>query len=301
MTKQHMSQGHRSQLPKPPWLKRRLPSGPQYEQTRALLRSGNLHTVCQEANCPNIFECFSRHTATFLILGDRCTRNCSFCAVQHGPTGPPDAAEPRRLAAAAARMKLAYVVVTSVTRDDLPDGGAAIFGETITRLRKQIPGVRIEVLIPDFQGDPDALQTVLKAGPDVLNHNIETVARLYGLVRPQADYRQSLQLLERVRRHAPHIPTKSGLMLGLGEHDDEIRQTLLDLRAVQCRILTLGQYLRPSRQHHAVSRYVPPEEFDHWRSEALAMGFEQVASGPFVRSSYDADAIFRELPPKSAT
>jgi lipoic acid synthetase len=300
MTKQHIPPGQRSQHPKPPWLKRRLPSGPQFEQTRALLHSGNLHTVCQEANCPNIFECFSRHTATFLILGDRCTRNCSFCAVQHGPIGPPDAAEPRRLAAAAARMKLAYVVVTSVTRDDLPDGGAAIFAETITRLRKQIPGVRIEVLIPDFQGNPDALQTVLKAAPDVLNHNIETVARLYGLVRPQADYGQSLQLLERVRCFAPHIPTKSGLMLGLGENDDEIRRTLLDLRAVQCRILTLGQYLRPSRQHHAVSRYVPPEEFERWRAEASAMGFEQVASGPFVRSSYNADAIFRELPPQCA-
>lgn len=294
-SKYTMTTEHHS--PKPPWLKRRLPSGPTYEQTRALLHSGNLHTVCQEANCPNIFECFSRHTATFLILGDRCTRHCSFCAVQHGPSGPPDAAEPRRVADAAARMRLSYVVVTSVTRDDLPDGGAALFAETITQLRKQIPGVRIEVLIPDFQGNPEALQIVLKAAPDVLNHNIETVARLYEVVRPQADYNRSLQLLERVHRDGPPIPTKSGLMLGLGEDDDEIRMTLQDLRAVKCRILTLGQYLRPSRRHHPVSRYVPPEEFDSWRSEALAMGFDQVASGPFVRSSYNADAIFHELPP----
>jgi lipoyl synthase len=288
--------GHQPQRAKPPWLKRRLPSGPQYEQTRTLLHSGHLHTVCQEANCPNMFECFSRHTATFLILGDRCTRDCAFCAVQHGPQEPPDADEPQRVAEAAADMKLSYVVVTSVTRDDLTDGGASLFAETITRLRDRIPGVRIEVLIPDFQGNAQALQAVLEAGPDVLNHNIETVARLYGTVRPQADYRQSLHLLERVYRYAPHIPTKSGLMVGLGESDDEIRQTLRDLRNVNCRILTLGQYLRPGKHHHDVMRYVSPEAFDRWREEALRMGFAEVASGPFVRSSYNAAEIFNRLP-----
>lgn len=278
--------------PKPSWLKRRLPSGPHYEQTRRLLREGHLHTVCQEADCPNIFECFSKRTATFLILGDRCTRQCTFCAVQHGPRQAPDPDEPRRVAKAAAAMGLTYVVVTSVTRDDLPDGGASVFAETIHELRRRIPSVVIEVLIPDFHGNEDALQTVLTAAPQVLNHNLETVERLYPEVRPQANYHQSLGLLHLARRLAPDIPTKSGLMLGLGEKDDEIQTAMEDLRHADCQILTLGQYLRPSIQHHQTIKYVTPESFEAWRRKALDMGFAAAASGPFVRSSYQAHEIF---------
>lgn len=281
--------------PKPPWLRVRIPSGPQYEQTRRLLREGKLHTVCQEACCPNIYECFSRHTATFLILGDHCTRDCAFCAVKSGALLPPDADEPERVARAAAEMKLGYVVVTSVTRDDLPDGGAAHFAATIQALRNRIAGVRIEVLIPDFQGDSRALQTVVSAQPDVLNHNIETVQRLYPTVRPQADYHQSLRLLHMAAQQAPAIPTKSGLMLGLGETDEEIHTTLNDLRKVQCRSLTLGQYLRPGSHNLPVARYVPPEAFEQWRDKALEMGFDEVGAGPFVRSSYRAEQGFRRL------
>jgi len=277
---------------KPPWLRVRMPSGPQYEETRRLLRNGQLHTVCQEAHCPNIFECFGRRTATFLILGDHCTRDCAFCAVKQGPLQPPDPDEPRRVAQAAAEMQLRYVVVTSVTRDDLPDGGAAHFAATIAALRKERPEVRVEVLIPDFQGDPAALAVVLAAGPDVLNHNLETVPRLYPTVRPQAQYRRSLLLLENASHQAPHIPTKSGLMLGLGESEAEIRQTLADLRSANCRLLTLGQYLQPTPRNLPVVRYVPPEEFEQWRHIALDLGFEQVAAAPFVRSSYQAGEVF---------
>jgi lipoic acid synthetase len=280
---------------KPPWLKRRLPIGPDFEQTRRRIRDGNLHTVCQEANCPNIFECFSQQTATFLILGERCTRHCTFCAVQKGPTDLPDPDEPRRVAEAADEMQLTYVVVTSVTRDDLTDGGAGQFAGTIRALRKRIDGVRIEVLIPDFKGDSAALDTVLDSGPDILNHNIETVSRLYPEVRPQADYRQSLKLLDHASSYAPHIPTKSGLMVGLGETGSEIRQTLRDLRDCGCRILTIGQYLQPSPGHHPVVDYVPPEAFDSWREEALAMGFDEVSAGPFVRSSYHAKQSYHHL------
>lgn len=281
--------------PKPPWLKRRLPIGPEFERTRKRLRAGNLHTVCQEAHCPNIFECFSQHTATFLILGDRCTRDCTFCAVQKGPKGPPEADEPRRVAAAAMEMGLRYVVVTSVTRDDLEDGGAGHFARTIRALRESIDQVCIEVLIPDFQGSEKALQTVLDAKPDVLNHNIETVPSLYPEVRPQADYPQSLALLQRASNYAPDIPTKSGLMVGLGEDRRELRQTLVDLHTSGCRILTLGQYLQPSAAHHPVRRFVPPEEFDQWRQIALKIGFAEVSSGPFVRSSYHAKDVFQNL------
>ncbi len=280
---------------KPGWLKRRLPSGPEYEKTRRLLQQGSLHTVCQEANCPNMFECFSSHTATFLILGDRCTRNCSFCAVQHGPRQLPDPREPEKVAAAADEMGLAYVVITSVTRDDLPDGGAAVFAETIKTVHAKIPGIRVEVLIPDFQGDSDALHAVLDAGPDVLNHNIETVSRLYSQVRPQADYKQSLLLLERAHGHKSRVPTKSGIMLGLGETDEEIRRTLMDLRKVHCTIVTIGQYLQPSKKHLPVERYVPPEEFEKWHQVALEMGFSEAASGPFVRSSYHAKDSYARL------
>ncbi len=277
---------------KPPWLTRRLPSGPEYEKIRGLMNQGRLHTVCQEAKCPNIWECFSSRTATFLILGDRCTRNCRFCAVAHLPVEPPDAGEPQRVAEAVAKMGLGYVVVTSVTRDDLPDGGAGHFAATIRAIRRRVPQAGIEVLIPDFQGDAAALRSVLDAKPHVLNHNIETVPRLYVEVRPGAVYSRSLALLGQARRHDASVATKSGLMLGLGETDPEIRQTLRDLLDVGCRLLTLGQYLQPSRDHLPVARYVPPAEFDRWRQSALQMGFDEVASGPFVRSSYHAQELF---------
>lgn len=285
-----MTTSHRRK--KPAWLRKRLPSGPEYERIRSLVSKSRLHTVCQEAQCPNIWECFSSRTATFLILGDRCTRNCTFCAVAHQPSGPPDPDEPLRVAEAVARMELGYVVITSVTRDDLPDGGAGHFAGTIREIRQRVPSARIEVLVPDFQGSAAALQTVLTAGPDVLNHNLETVPRLYDTVRPGADYRRSLTLLAQAREHDADLPTKSGLMLGLGEKDAEVRQTLNDLRAVDCRMLTLGQYLQPSATHLPVTRFVPPEEFERWKEIASTMGFAEVASGPFVRSSYHARELF---------
>ncbi len=273
---------------KPAWLKKRLPRGPDYENVREMLSRNLLHTVCQEARCPNIWECFSRHTATFLILGDRCTRDCRFCAIGHGPIAPPDPREPERVARAAEHLRLDYVVVTSVTRDDLSDGGASLFAETIRTVRRRLPRARVEVLIPDFGGDAKALATVLDARPHVLNHNVETVPRLYPRVRPQADYRRSLILLERAARSHPRIPVKSGLMLGLGETASEIEETLRDIHATGCRLLTLGQYLRPSKEHLPVARYVPPEEFEAWKARALEIGFTAVYSGPFVRSSYHA-------------
>jgi len=280
---------------KPPWLKRRLPTDSSFQEVRGLIEKGRLHTVCQEAKCPNIWECYAHQTATFLIMGSRCTRNCRFCSVTPGPPEPLDPQEPARVAEAAARMGLRYAVVTSVTRDDLPDGGAAHFAATIRELRRLIPGTRVEVLIPDFQGDRSALLTVLAARPDVLNHNIESVPRLYPQVRPQADYLRSLALLKRARAFDSGIATKSGLMLGLGEETPEVRRTLQDLRAADCRILTLGQYLQPSPEHLPVIRYVTPEEFEDWRTSALQMGFAEVASGPFVRSSYHAKESFNAL------
>ena len=284
-------------LRKPDWLKQRLPSGPDYEKIKGMIRKDRLHTVCQEAGCPNIWECFSHHTATFLIMGSRCTRNCRFCAVTEGPLEPPDPEEPARVASVARQMGLRYVVVTSVTRDDLPDGGSGIFAETIEKIRQQIPDVCVEVLIPDFQGSNKALETVLNARPDVLNHNIETVPRLYPEVRPQADYRRSLDLIQRAHEYDPDLLTKSGLMLGLGEDRSEISRTLEDMLKAGCRMLTLGQYLQPSKDHLPVIRYIPPEEFEKWRKTALQMGFAEVASGPFVRSSYHAKELFQELKP----
>jgi lipoic acid synthetase len=286
-----------SQTKKPPWLTRRLPSGPEYEKIRGLMNRGRLHTVCQEAKCPNIWECFSNRTATFLILGDRCTRNCRFCAVAHNPVEPPDPAEPIRVAQTVEKLGLAYVVVTSVTRDDLPDGGAGHFAKTIREIHRRIPEAVIEVLIPDFKGDAEALRTVLEARPQVLNHNIETVPRLYAAVRPGAVYARSLELLGRVKTIDASIPTKSGLMLGLGETTAEIRQTLQDLLDVECRMLTMGQYLQPSKDHLPVARFVPPAEFDQWQKTAFQMGFSEVASGPFVRSSYHAKELFNASNP----
>ena len=282
---------------KPRWLKKRLPTGPEYEKVKAVIGKDRLHTVCQEAKCPNMWECFSQQTATFLIMGSRCTRDCRFCSVAYGPTGPPDPAEPERVATAARQMGLGYVVITSVTRDDLPDGGAAFFAATIEAVHRQIPSAQVEVLIPDFQGNAEALQTVLSARPDVLNHNIETVPRLYTLVRPQARYKRSLQLFSRVQQYAPGLPIKSGLMLGLGESSEEIRATLKDLIDAGCRILTLGQYLQPSKAHLPVRRFVTPEEFEQWRQIAIEIGFSEVASGPFVRSSYHAKELYQAVGP----
>ena len=282
---------------KPPWLTRRLPRGPEYEKMRGLMNRGRLHTVCQEAKCPNIWECFSNRTATFLILGDRCTRNCRFCAVAHNPVEPPDPAEPMRVAQTVEKLGLAYVVVTSVTRDDLPNGGAGHFAKTIREIHRRIPEAVIEVLIPDFKGDAEALRTVLEARPQVLNHNIETIPRLYATVRPGAVYARSLELLGRVKTIDASIPTKSGLMLGLGETTAEIRQTLQDLLDVECRMLTMGQYLQPSKDHLPVARFVPPAEFDQWQKTAFQMGFSEVASGPFVRSSYHAKELFNASNP----
>jgi lipoic acid synthetase len=280
---------------KPDWLRRRLPTGPEFEKIKEMLQKDRLHTVCQEAKCPNIWECYSRHTATFLILGSQCTRNCRFCSVETGPLLPPDPDEPLRVAEVARQMGLKYVVVTSVTRDDLTDGGAGIFARTILEIRRKMPDACVEVLIPDFQGNIDALQTVVDERPDILNHNIETVPRLYGRVRPEADYQRSLDLLGHVYRRDRSIPTKSGLMLGFGESSNEIEQTLADLLKFNCRILTLGQYLQPSKKHLTVKRFIPPEEFDEWRETALAMGFKEVASGPFVRSSYHAKDLFEAV------
>ncbi len=280
---------------KPHWLKKRLPTGPQYEKVKELIGKDRLHTVCQEAKCPNMWECFSQQTATFLIMGSQCTRNCRFCSVAQGPAGPPDSAEPTRVAEAARQMGLSYVVITSVTRDDLADGGAVFFAKTIEAVHRQIPSAKVEVLIPDFQGNAQALKTVLNARPDVLNHNIETVPRLYSIVRPQARYRRSLQLLNRVQKYAPGLPTKSGLMLGLGESSEEIHSTLKDLIDAGCRILTIGQYLQPSKAHLPVRRFIPPAEFEKWKSSALEMGFSEVASGPFVRSSYHARELYQAI------
>ncbi len=280
---------------KPHWLKKRLPTGPQYEKVKELIGKDRLHTVCQEAKCPNMWECFSQQTATFLIMGSQCTRNCRFCSVAQGPAGPPDSAEPTRVAEAARQMGLSYVVITSVTRDDLADGGAVFFAKTIEAVHRRIPSAKVEVLIPDFQGNAQALKTVLNARPDVLNHNIETVPRLYSIVRPQARYRRSLQLLNRVQKYAPGLPTKSGLMLGLGESSEEIHSTLKDLIDAGCRILTIGQYLQPSKAHLPVRRFIPPAEFEKWKSSALEMGFSEVASGPFVRSSYHARELYQAI------
>jgi len=283
---------------KPPWLKRRLPTGKAYENIRRLLDKHCLHTVCQEAQCPNLWECFSKGTATFMIMGSRCTRNCRFCAVEHGPLSPPEADEPERIAEAVQTLNLEYVVVTSVTRDDLADGGAGHFAATIQHIRKTKPDTLVEVLIPDFQGSMTALDIVLEASPDVLNHNLETVERLYPTVRPEAGYERSLALIRNASRACPDLPVKSGLMLGLGEIRDETRQALADLLNSGCRLLTLGQYLQPTKSHLPVVEYIHPEIFDSLREMALGMGFREVAAGPFVRSSYHARELFNRSNPQ---
>jgi lipoic acid synthetase len=273
---------------KPDWLKVRAPGSEKYVELKKLLRGLELHTVCEEAHCPNIGECWNHGTATFMILGDVCTRACGYCAVGHGRPAPLDLAEPERVANAVQVLGLNYVVITSVDRDDLKDGGATIFSETIRETRLRMPSCRIEVLIPDFQGKPEPLQAVLDAGPDVLNHNTETVPRLYRMARSGGRYSRTLELLQRARAYAPHIPTKTGIMLGLGEEWDEIVDTLRDLRGVGVDILTIGQYLRPSEDHLPMVRYYHPDEFAQLKTIALKMGFGHVESGPLVRSSYHA-------------
>jgi lipoic acid synthetase len=272
----------------PPWLRVKAGKAQCGTDTRRILASCGVHTVCQEARCPNVGDCFGRHTATFLILGDTCTRNCRFCAVKHGRPSPPDPKEPSRVAKAAAELGLRFVVVTSVTRDDLPDGGAAQFAATIQALHEWLGRVGVEVLVPDFGGNEDALTEVALAKPTVLNHNVETVRRLQAMVRPQADYERSLWVLRRAKELEPALVTKSGLMVGLGETDEEIYDALQDLRRVGCDIVTIGQYLRPTRRHLPVARYVEPERFEMYEKWAGEMGFKYVASGPFVRSSYRA-------------
>jgi len=278
----------RPREPKPPWLTVRAPGSPNYLRLKTLMRDLGLHTVCEEARCPNIGECWHHGTATFMILGDVCTRACTYCAVAHGRPSAVDPDEPERVANAVDTLGLSYVVITSVDRDDLADGGASIFAETIRRTRSRLPGCRIEVLIPDFQGNDEALRAVLDAGPDVLNHNTETVPRLYRMVRSGGRYARTLELLARSHRHAPNIPTKTGLMVGLGEERDELVATFKDLCDAGCRILTIGQYLRPTEGHAPMVRYYHPEEFADLKRIALDLGFVHVESGPLVRSSYHA-------------
>lgn len=276
-------------VPKPEWLKVRLPGGENYNELRGLMRSLGLHTVCESARCPNVGECWGHRTATFMILGDQCTRRCAFCAVPKGrPAGVVDWDEPERVAQAAGAMGLRYVVVTSVDRDDLDDGGGALFALTIRALRRAIPQVKVEVLIPDFRGSDDALATVLEARPDVLNHNTETVPRLYPAARRGSRYDRSLRLLARSREIAPEIPTKSGLMVGLGETYSEVAAVLADLSAAGVDIVTIGQYLRPSKQQLPVARFYSPDEFLSLKREGERLGIRHVESGPLVRSSYHA-------------
>ncbi|RMF87382.1 MAG: lipoyl synthase [Nitrospinota bacterium] len=276
-----------------PWLKVRLPHGENYFQLKALVREKRLHTVCESASCPNIGECWGRKTATFMILGNICTRSCGFCDVMTGRPQAVDWDEPRRVAEAVRTLGLRHVVITSVNRDELPDGGAAIWAETIRQVRSHHPGCTIEVLIPDFKGSAEALYTVLEARPDILAHNTETVPRLYRQVRPQANYAQSLEVLDRAKRAG--FVTKTGLMLGLGEEEEEVRAVMRDLRAVACDILTLGQYLQPSKRHLPVRRFYTPAEFARLKREGEAMGLRHVESGPLVRSSYHADTQLEQV------
>lgn len=275
-----------------PWARKSGPLAPGARAVRVLLRESALHTVCEEARCPNLGECFSRGTATFMLLGDRCTRRCSYCSVGTAKPLVPDPGEPARVAAAAARLGLRYVVLTSVNRDDLADGGAAHFAATVAEVKRALPGAGVEVLTPDFKGDCAALATVLAAEPTVFNHNIETVPRLFPRLRPQGRYDLSLDLLAAARELRPDLPRKSGIMLGLGETDAEVLAVLRDLRAAGVDIVTLGQYLRPTREHEPVHRYLPPEAFSALEQEARAIGFPTVYAGVFVRSSYNAFEVY---------
>lgn len=273
---------------KPDWLKIKLTNGENFKELKQIMRGKTLHTVCEEAKCPNIHECWANRTATFMILGDTCTRACRFCAVKTGRPTELDLQEPERVAEASEQMGLQHVVVTSVARDDLNDGGASVFAETIRAVRKRLPFCSVEVLIPDFMGNEDALRTVMDASPDVLNHNIETVSRLSDRVRSKAKYKRSMELLQRSKHMKPKIPTKSSMMIGVGETVDEILQTMDDLREAECDIMTIGQYLQPSLKHLTVEKYYTPEEFAELKEAGMKRGFSHVESGPLVRSSYHA-------------
>ncbi len=279
-------------LRKPEWLRMKIRGGDNLNYVQEILQKNHLNTVCEEANCPNRMECFSNRTATFIILGSRCTRNCTFCDIATGHPDAVDPEEPLHVAEAVKSLGLTYVVITSVTRDDLPDGGSEHFARVLRSIHKSSPGADIEVLIPDFKGDTKALQTVIDAGPVIINHNIETVPRLYREVRPQAVYRRSLELLEKVKKLSG-LYSKSGMMVGLGETYDEVIASLHDLRSVDCDFLTIGQYLAPSKKHHPVIEYIHPDIFAKYKEEALKMGFKGVASGPLVRSSYKAHEMLR--------
>lgn len=273
---------------KPPWLKVKAPGGSNYLRLKGMMRGLGLHTVCEEAHCPNVGECWEHGAATFMILGNVCTRNCAYCAVAHGRPPVFDPSEPAKVASAAAEMQLKHAVITSVDRDDLPDFGAGIFAEVIRQIHAQVPGCSVEVLVPDFQGDEDAIRTVLDAGPEIYNHNTETVPRLYKRARPGGRYERVKQIFRFAKSCAPHIPTKTGIILGLGETNEEVLDTMRDLRTVDVDILTLGQYLRPSNDHIALDRFVTPDEFRMFRDAGREMGFRHVESGPLVRSSYHA-------------
>ncbi len=282
---------HRSEpLPerKPPWLKVKAPGGPNYIRLKHLMRELDLHSVCEEAHCPNVGECWEHGTATFMILGDVCTRNCAYCAVAHGRPRKYDITEPERVAQAIAEMELQHAVITSVDRDDLPDFGAWIFAETIRQIHERVPGCSVEVLVPDFQGNESSIRQVLEAGPEIYNHNTETVPRLYKKARPGGRYPRVMEIFRFAKRIAPEIPTKTGMILGMGETMEEVVAVMRDLREVDVDILTLGQYLRPSENHIALDRYYRPEEFRELRDIGMEMGFRHVESGPLVRSSYHA-------------
>lgn len=273
---------------KPSWLKVKAPGSPKYLELKQLMRELDLHTVCEEAHCPNVGECWEHGTATFMILGDVCTRNCAYCAVSHGRPPKYDISEPSRVADAIGRMRLQHAVITSVDRDDLPDFGAYIFAETIRQIKQRLPDCSVEVLVPDFQGNEESIRTVLEANPDIYNHNTETVPRLYKKCRPGGRYERVLNIFRTAKRIAPHIPTKTGIILGMGETLEEVEIVMRDLRSVDVDILTLGQYLRPSDSHIKLDRYVTPEEFRRMKDIGMAMGFKHVESGPLVRSSYHA-------------
>ena len=283
----------RSKLP--PWFRKKIPAPGVVASMRTLVSGLGLNTICESALCPNMGDCFSQKTATFLLLGDTCTRNCTFCAVNKGIPAPVDEREPKHLAEAVAQLGLRHVVITSVTRDDLPDGGAAHFARTIALLRAEDPTITIEVLVPDFAGRPESVRAVVDAGPDVVNHNLETVRRLYPEVRPLADYQKSLELLQQTKELDSRIVTKSGVMVGLGETKDEMLQMMADLREVNCDLLTVGQYLQPSVRHHPVVSYVPPDEFQDYEGIGRDMGFCGVASAPLVRSSFEAAHLYERV------
>lgn len=291
--KEMVENTHKTPLKRPEWLRVKAPSGQNYEYLQKMMQRQKLNTVCEEADCPNIAECWGHRTATFMILGDTCTRSCGFCAVKVGRPNHLDLQEPQRVAEAVKELNLRHVVVTSVDRDDLKDGGSLIFSETVRLIRQVMPETTIEILIPDFKGDEEAFKIIMQNPPDILNHNLETVPRLYPYVRPQAKYKRSLELLLWFKEH--NLRTKSGIMVGIGEQPEEVLALMQDLVDYKCDILTIGQYLQPTKEHLPIDRYVTPEEFRMYKMEGLKMGFKIIESGPLVRSSYHADAQAREI------